>query len=240
MRKVLAWLAAVSIAGLFNPAAGMAQHDANSFPTTTPIKHVVVIFDENNSFDHYFGAYPVAVNPPGEPRFEASPDTPAINGLSSTLLQNNPNALLNGAQAPFRLDRSQNETCDNDNHYTDEQAAYNGGLLNQFATLLSGTTPPTTPAGITCLPSLSMGYYDGNTVTALWNYAQHFAISDNFFASTFGTTVMGHLNLIAGQTNGAVPGATPSTIKSTVVSNGSVIANIDPSTMIAPPPVPPA
>ena len=46
-----------------------------------------------------------------------------------------------------------------------------------------------------------MGYYDGNTVTALWNYAQHFAMSDNFFDTEFGTTVMGHLNLISGQTH---------------------------------------
>jgi hypothetical protein len=31
-----------------------------------------------------------------------------------------------------------------------------------------------------------MGYFDGNTVTAMWNYAQHFAMSDNHFATTFG------------------------------------------------------
>ena len=34
--------------------------------------------------------------------------------------------------------------------------------------------------------SLVMDYYDGNTVTALWNYAQHFAMSDNSFSDTFG------------------------------------------------------
>jgi phospholipase C len=37
-----------------------------------------------------------------------------------------------------------------------------------------------------CNPSITMGYFDGNTVTALWNYAQHFSMNDNFFASTFG------------------------------------------------------
>ena len=30
--------------------------------TATPIKHLVVIFDENESFDHYFGTYPYAAN----------------------------------------------------------------------------------------------------------------------------------------------------------------------------------
>lgn len=60
-------------------------------------------------------------------------------------------------------------TCDNDNHYKDEQEAYNGGLLNEFSEILSGT--PATNNGEACTPNLSMGYYDGNTVTALWNYA---------------------------------------------------------------------
>ena len=186
------------------------QPASKAAETTTPIKHLIVIYDENISFDHYFGTYPNATNPPGEPRFTALPGTPAPNGLTSTLLQSNPDTV-----APFRLDRSEAVTCDNDNHYTDEQKAYNGGLIDQVSELLSGT-------GTGCTPNLSMGYYDGNTVTALWNYAQHFAISDNFFGSTFGTTVMGHLNLIAGQTHGA----TPNTV-SGKVANGSVIANID-------------
>ena len=48
-----------------------------------------------------------------------------------------------------------------------------------------------------------MDYFDGNTVTALWNYAQHFAMSDNFYGSTFGLSTPGHINLISGNTHGA-------------------------------------
>jgi phospholipase C len=51
--------------------------------TQTPIKHVVVIFFENNSFDHYFGTYPDAQNPGGEPNFVKRDDTPAVNNLLS-------------------------------------------------------------------------------------------------------------------------------------------------------------
>jgi phospholipase C len=180
-------------------------------PTRTPIKHLVVIVDENVSFDHYFATYPQAQNPAGEPAFHAQEATPTVNGLTPALRAHNPNPA-----APFRLDRSQAVTCDNDNHYTDEQSAYNGGLLNQFL-LLSAS-------GDGCLPNLVMGYYDGNTVTAVWNYAQCFAMSDNFFASTFGTTVMGHLNLISGQTHGA----SPDSIAGKVV-DGTVIANVNPA-----------
>src|SRR5262249_21260669 len=51
---------------------------------------------------------------------------------------------------------------------------------------------------------LGMGYYDGNTVTSLWNYAQHFAMNDNSYSTTFGPSTPGALNLIAGQTHGAL------------------------------------
>ena len=46
-----------------------SQSSMNSH-TTTPIKHVVVIFQENVSFDHYFATYPLAANPAGEPLFK--------------------------------------------------------------------------------------------------------------------------------------------------------------------------
>jgi phospholipase C len=200
------------IPSLAAPIGPQKPSGAETFPTSTPIKHLVVIFDENISFDHYFGAYPNALNPPGEPPFFARPNTPTVNGLTSTLMNASPDSA-----APFRLDPSEAVTCDNDNHYTDEQNAYDGGLIDKVAELLSGT-------GTGCTPNLAMGYYDGNTVTALWNYAQHFAMSDDFFGTTFGTTVMGHLNLVSGQTHGA----TPATV-SGKVANGSVIANIDPT-----------
>ena len=59
--------------------------------TRTPIRHVVVLFQENVSFDHYFGTYPRAQNNAGENPFEAQPLTPTVNGLGRELLNNNPN-----------------------------------------------------------------------------------------------------------------------------------------------------
>ena len=64
-------VAAVSAAA---PAARSAGGRGGS--TATPIRHLVVIFQENVAFDHYFATYPHALNPPGEPRFVASPATP--------------------------------------------------------------------------------------------------------------------------------------------------------------------
>jgi phospholipase C len=53
-------------------------------------------------------------------------------------------------------------------------------------------------------PGLTMDYYDGNTVTGLWNYAQHFAMSDNSYSDTFGPSTPGALNLVSGQTHGVI------------------------------------
>ena len=69
------------------PAAAVSRAAAfEDASTATPIKHLVVIFQENASFDHYFGTYPDALNPPGEPRFTAKPGTPHVNGLTPELL----------------------------------------------------------------------------------------------------------------------------------------------------------
>lgn len=179
---------------------------------TQPIQHVVVIYQENISFDHYFGTYPVATNPSGEPFFTASANTPSVNGLSPALLTSNPN-LAN----PFRLDRSQAITCDMNHAYTAEQKAYDSGLVDKFVQFAGATSG-------TCNPMQVMGYYDGNTVTALWMYAQNFAMSDNSYSTVFGPSTPGALNLVSGQTNGATPFVIPGE-----VANGTVIGDPDPT-----------
>ena len=87
----------------------------NDAKTTTPIKHLVIIFGENISFDHYFATYPVALNAE-LPLFFPRDDTPSVNGLTGSLLSNN----LNLAN-PVRLGRADAYTCDLNRDYTDEQ-----------------------------------------------------------------------------------------------------------------------
>lgn len=172
------------------------------------IQHVVVIFQENVSFDHYFGTYPKALNLPGESPFEALPGTPAVDGLSTQLLQNNPNASnsLNGAGAtnPFRLSPKNAATVDQDHSYHAEQLAFHSGAMDLFPRSVGAADGPGLGQGIAATTGLTMGYFDGNTVTALWNYAQRYAMSDRFFGTTFGPSTVGAINLISGQTNGVV------------------------------------
>lgn len=219
-RTIAKSLAALMFAGaMIVPAVAGAQRGGGE-STATPIKHLVVIFDENISFDHYFGTYPNALNPPGEPRFVAAPGTPSVNGFTDALLNSNPNALntsVNGTGAinPFRLDRSQAETADQDHDYTPEQQAFHSGLMDSFPKYTGTPGPP--PTGQTT-PGLVMGYYDGNTVTALWNYAQQYALNDNSFGTGFGPSTVGALNLISGQTNGVIDQVSGG---SSIVADGS-------------------
>ena len=208
--KITAVAASISVALGALLTAPVQAGSNSSATTTTPIKHVVVIFQENISFDHYFATYPYAVNPANEPTFTMAPLTPTVNGLGllvngqpvGTLLTNNPNAsntTANGSNAinPFRLDHSQASTCDQDHDYGDEQSAFDGGLMDLFPSTVGETcaTNYTWGKGV----GIVMGYYDGNTATAVWNYAQNFALNDNFYGTTFGPSTPGALNLIARQ-----------------------------------------
>ena len=217
-------------------AAGAVTDAAESFSTTSPIKHVVVIFGENISFDHYFATYPTATNPGGEPAFTATSGTPSVNGLSGTLLTNNPNYTNTtngtGAANPFRLDRSQAATADMGHNYQPEQQAYNDGAMDLFPTYTGRAGSGGSGAFNTT--GLVMGYYDGNTVTALWNYAQHYAMSDNSFGTTFGPSTPGAINLVSGQTGGIIYTlGDPSTDTSHATPDGqggyTMIGDVDPS-----------
>jgi phospholipase C len=204
---------------------------ASNIRTKTPIKHLVVIFQENISFDHYFGTYPVAANTDGT-TFYASPDTPtSINTLTNPLnpsnnfaplgidlTMSNPNNNMNaptgptggtgktngaGAALPFRLTPSQALTADQGHNDMPEQGAYDNGLMDGFPFYVGTAGPPPLPNSYPYnTKGLTMGYFDGNTVTAMWNYAQFYALNDNHYTTIFGPSTPGALNVIAAQTNG--------------------------------------
>jgi len=220
-RRVYAIAASVAVASLGVVGAtsvaaadgSRAAHGASQISSTaTPIKHLVVIFQENVSFDHYFGTYPKAANTSGQP-FRAARDTPKVNNLANTdgvggqgnLLTNNPNKDAGGNQAnPRRLDPANIGgvlTCDENHNYNAEQKAFDGGKMDKFVTTV-GTATGTSAVGQPCQASDVMNYYDGNTVTGIWNYAQRFAMNDNSFGTTFGPSSPGAVNLISGNTGG--------------------------------------
>jgi phospholipase C len=228
MKRLLVALAALAALSALVASVALASSGSSTDSKTTaklitfggprtPIRHVVEIFQENVSFDHYFGTYPQAANSDGQP-FHALPHTPAVDGLppatssslppslrhSANLLTSNPNSAL-----PQRLDSSPTGlpgnaggqlTCDQDHNYSDEQKAFDDGKMDKFVESVGTDGGSKTPFGTPCEAKTVMDYYDGNTVTALWNYAQHFAMSDNSYGTTFGPSSPGAINLVSGDT----------------------------------------
>jgi len=235
MRKKIARSLALGLVGLvIQQGPAIAGLSGGGPSTATPIEHVIVIFQENVSFDHYFATYPNSTNPGGEPKFVAQSGTPSVNGLTGALLSANPNKnnAANSPQInPFRLDRTQASTCDQDHTYGDEQTAFDEGLMDLF--------PFSVGVGEStfCLDNYSygmgnalvLGYFDGNTVTALWNYAQNYALNDNFYGTTFGPSTPGALNLIAGNTYPATPSASTPKVIDISGGHGTIVGDLDPT-----------
>jgi phospholipase C len=240
-RLASAFVVSVYVMCLASAGPVRAQSSGDA-PTATPIKHLVILFDENVSFDHYFATYPKATNPQGEPAFSPLAGTPAVNNLASAhLLTNNPNFTnsVNGSDAaePFRLDRTQANTESQSHAYTAEQLAYDGGRADLFPRYTGKGTPG--GAGTFGTRGQVMGYFDGNTVTALWRYAQRFAMSDNAYTDTYGPSTPGAIDVISGQTNGmlAITSSKPASTmarSSYYINDGqgglTMINDVDPAT----------
>src|SRR5580698_6046370 len=222
--------AATSVPFFLSLVAGPSAIQAQSPTPATPIQHVIVIFGENESFDHYFGTYPKATNPPGQPRFAALPGTPSANNYETnpTLLTNNPNlnnsANGTGAANPFRFNRSQALTTSQSHSYTPEQNSFDLGAMDLFPSKTGSAGSASSmsvlvPAVVTT-KGIVMGYFDGNTVTGMWEYAQNFAMSDNSYNSNFGPSTPGAINLISGQTNGIIQATATNTPSSDEIQDG--------------------
>ena len=220
-------------AGYHTPSLVPASYYRDTNHTATPIKHLVVLFDENISFDHYFGTYPYAANTDGT-TFTPKPGTPTVNGLYTSitstgpvgpLLTDNPNTYN-----PQRLTPAEALTCDQNHDYTPEQEAEDNGKMDMFVQDTESDDCSTTGAYYGP-PGIVMDYYDGNTVTAEWNYAQNYAMSDNNWDTTFGPSTEGAISVTSGLSSdgyAVTPSGTKTTDPNAVTAGGTIYGDLDP------------
>jgi phospholipase C len=240
----LALFAAVGGFSIGHVSSAAAVAVDNSDSTTTPIKHVVVIYDENVSFDHYFGTYPYAENKDGT-NFCPAPGTAGLPGSSDTTNTElgaglvpaatlgsevtkgdcdtyagatpnpeagatppvaNPATPNPNSYQPQRIPDTAAVTCDSNHSYTPEEEAEDGGKMDKFVQFTSGKCA--IPGASDTSPGIGMDYYDGNTVSGLWNYAQHYGMSDNSWDATFGPTMIGSLNMFGATTFSTITNST--------------------------------
>ncbi|WP_274652596.1 alkaline phosphatase family protein [Paenibacillus humicola] len=187
MRKSLASASAAAVlaASLLAPLSS-AQAVQAPAGLKSPIKHLVVIYQENRSFDNYFGTYPKA------PGFIALPGTPSANVIPDGAY----NLDENGSKvAPFLFSNQELQTLDVDHSFDDMQKAVDSGKMDGF---YMSSENHTKGSG-----RIAMGYYDYNSIPAYWQYAQHFSLADNWFQPVFGPSTPGALYLVAAQSGNA-------------------------------------
>jgi phospholipase C len=150
------------------------------------IKHVFVVYQENRSFDSYFGTFPGADN--------LSTQLAKAHGFR----QYDP--LGKQWVTPFRV--TQPDTSDVDHSRPALLAKANDGAMDRFIAVeeQGALARGKTAADAKRLGLLTMMHADCDTVPFLWKYASTFALFDHFFQAMYGPSTPGNLDLIAAQT----------------------------------------
>jgi phospholipase C len=156
---------------LFNPAQNLVQaQNAGSPPASTPIEHLVVLMQENHSFDNYFGTYPGADGIPTGTKMPVDPQNPGAGYVEPWHIGNSSITDLSHSVATYR-----------------EQ--YNNGKMDGFVSALNRRNQD---------GRLAMGYYNGEDIPYYWNLADRYVLFDRFFSSASDGSFSNHMYWIAG------------------------------------------
>jgi len=184
-------LAICAAIGLLTATSALAQ-PAGSDPLAK-IGHIVVIFEENRSFDNFFGKFPGAngfataggwapqIGPDGKP-YKYLPAAIDNNLKPAAEDSRFPGQLPN---QPFEINpyvSLEEDTGDLIHAFYQEQMQINGGAMNRFAAVSNAK-------------GLVMGYFDISD-TYLWKLARDFALGDAMFHSAFGGSFLNHSFLV--------------------------------------------
>ncbi|UUL77309.1 hypothetical protein NG819_07420 [Pseudarthrobacter sp. Fe7] len=174
--------------GSGSPAAATAAGPAPA--ATAPdgiskIKHVVIVTQENRSFDSYFGTYPGADG------------IPMKDGKPAVCV---PDPADGGCTRPFY--NSADSNAGGPHSHADATADINGGAMDGFVGQaekgLSGCGASSTKCQYSNnMPTDVMGYHDGRDLPNYWAYAQNFTLQDHLFASAASWSLPAHLYLVS-------------------------------------------
>jgi phospholipase C len=142
-------------------AAGPSDAGGDAAPTPK-IPHLVVIVQENHTFDNYFARWCTAT-PGSSPTCTQGP----------SCCEAGPTKDPGSAATPITLDDAQNAARDPDHHQDCEQSEIDNGKMDAFATAACGATQ-------------NIAYADQATVGAYWTLAQQGALADHYFQPTIG------------------------------------------------------
>jgi phospholipase C len=204
LRRTLALSLAVGVALAALSATGASANQGDDQGTHSPIKHTIILYQENISFDHYFGTYGHGTN--GIP---AGATLTHTNGTSTW-----------GPYSPTRLSgQTQGATCDVDHGYSDMVKMADHGAMDQYLQFGNDKTEPNPSTPTTCpqfetvtppgqnLTALANAYYVGTAgdptapLQDYWRLASQYTIADNFFQGVYGPSTPGAEWLVAATNN---------------------------------------
>jgi phospholipase C len=193
------WL--IVVLGVFVVAAGCSSgggSHATAPPTTatpapaaptTPadihrIKHIIVIQQENRSFDTYFGTYPGADG------------IPMKNGKPTVCV---PDPATGACVAPYvdHADVNGGGPHNARNSVADVNGGKMNGFIGQAEAGRKGCLDPTDPACTNSAKPDVMGYHTGSDIPNYWNYAQNYVLQDHMFEPVASWSLPSHLFLVS-------------------------------------------
>ncbi|MDO8616198.1 MAG: alkaline phosphatase family protein [Dehalococcoidia bacterium] len=184
--RLFLWALVIAAVGLaqagWRPPAGAS---ADGETEASHIDHVVVVLEQNHTFDSYFGKYPGA-NGLDSPAALAASERGLTSVPYSEALR--PRILAAAPEGGEFLSNARPAALD----------AYNGGAMDGFLTAqqtrgLDG--------------ELSMIYYQGRGVDPLWDIADEYVLFDNYYSSVLGDSLPNMLHLTAGTSYGITLGS---------------------------------
>jgi phospholipase C len=182
VRRLLLIGAVIGILGWsLGARAGAARSSASGIHK---IKHVVVIMQENRSFDEYFGMFPGADGLPRD-----------ANGFTSCL----PDPALSTCQPPYHDDNDMNNGSGHGN--ADAQADINGGSMDGFVQDFR-MTRQCAPEDLNpmCAHGTQvdvMGYHDAREIPNYWRYGEEFVLQDHMFEPVASWSLPAHLYMVS-------------------------------------------
>ena len=188
----ISFIVAGIVAALAGCAAGPGSQASGGEAAVLRVKHVVVIFAENHSFDNMYGLYPGAeglASATAEQTTQLDHDGKPLTELITFAADGNPDARFpRMPNRPFRIDappvsRMISEIVPSPIHaFFHNQEQINGGRNNMFAAMSQ-------------FGGWTMGYYDGSKFQ-LWQWAREYTLADHFFMGAFGGSYLNHHYLI--------------------------------------------
>jgi phospholipase C len=137
---------------------------------STPIQHLIVVMQENHTFDNYFGTYPGANGLPAGVKMPVDPTNPAAGYVSPWHIGNTTITDLSHSAST----------------YHDQ---YDNGKMDAFVSALNLRNQNGKQA---------MGYYDGTDIPYYWNLADNYVLFDQFFSSAMDGSFANHMYWVAG------------------------------------------